>query len=94
MPLAGALAIEWRETTPDNSASSCDGRGKASRRHPVTSQMSLACTTDFRWKVVRYSPDRTEEVVTFEFNSIDAATDYIGMVMRNEQWAQIEGVGL
>jgi hypothetical protein len=93
MPLAGALATVCAETTPDNSASSCDGRGKASHeRHYKISQIVTTITSDFRWKVAVFSRERCEVVQTF--SSQEKAAVWIDDVSRNHTWVPMEAIGL
>jgi hypothetical protein len=94
MPLAGALAVAWKETTQDNSVSSCDGkeRGSPERRHYKIHQIVVCQTTDFRWKVAVFSRDRCELVGVF--SNPDAMSVWLNDVSRLHTWTLIDPVGL
>jgi hypothetical protein len=91
MALDGSSATFSTEPHTDNTASSCDGRGKESLGFQIV-QIVIAQTTDFRWKVMVFSKGRCEKVEVF--TDPDAMTIWVNDVSRLNNWFRGEPVGL
>ena len=89
--MAGALAISWTEPPTDNTQSLCNGKASESRHYKI-SQIVINQTTDFRWKVMIFSPKRCELVQVF--SNPDAMSIWLNDISRLHTWALVNPVGL